>query len=124
MNDSERPLRRQGAVGTRRTGGTDPSESLTAEVRLRFVIAEDRIYPLAMADPAAYEAAVSLVGLVANELTERCTDVKSVLQCRDELIATLPELATANGLDPSGISADIVVDAASALRCRDLQFLP
>jgi hypothetical protein len=37
------------------------------------------------------------------------------------VIAALPALAAANGLELAGLPPDAVVDAASALRCRELQ---
>jgi hypothetical protein len=76
---------------------------------------------MAMTDPDGYERAVTLVGMVVNELRQQCTDLESVLERRDELIAALPELADAKGLELGGLPPDAVVDAASALRCRELQ---
>jgi hypothetical protein len=57
---------------------------------------------------------------VADELRQECADVESVLACRDELIAALPRLAAEKGLELGGLPPDAVVDAASALRCREL----
>ena len=76
---------------------------------------------MAMTDPEGYERAISVVGMVANELRQRCADLESVLERRNELIAALPELAGAKGLELGGLPPDAVVDAASALRCRELQ---
>jgi hypothetical protein len=76
---------------------------------------------MAMSDPDGYEHAVTLVGMVVNELRQQCTDLESVLERRDELIAALPELANAKGLELGLLPPDAVVDAASALRCRELQ---
>lgn len=84
-------------------------------------MAESRLYPMAMSDPEGYERAIMLVGLVADELREQCADLESVIDRRDELIAALPGLADANQLELGGLPADAVVDAASALRCRELQ---
>jgi hypothetical protein len=76
---------------------------------------------MAMADPAGYERAISLVGMMAEVLRQQCADVGSVLARRDELIGALPGLATGKGLELGGLPPDAVVDAASALRCRELQ---
>jgi hypothetical protein len=58
---------------------------------------------------------------VANELRQQCTDLESVLERRNELIDALPGLAGAKGLELGGLPPAAVVDAASALRCRELQ---
>jgi hypothetical protein len=76
---------------------------------------------MAMTDPDGYERAITLVGMVANELRQQCTDLDSVLERRNELIAALPGLAAAKGIELRGLPPDAVVDAASALRCRELQ---
>ena len=100
------------------TGSSDP---IPPEVLVRFTSAESRLYPMAMTDPDGYERAITLVGMVANELRQHCGDLESVLERRNELIAALPELAGAKGLELGGLPPDAIVDAASALRCRDLQ---
>ena len=89
-------------------------------ILLRFTSAESRLYPMAMTDPDGYERAITLVGMVANQLRQQCADIESVLERRDELLAALPVLAAAKGLELAGLPPDAVVDAASALRCREL----
>jgi hypothetical protein len=87
----------------------------------RFTAAEARLYPMAMTDPAGYERAATLVGMVADELRVAGGDIASVLEDREAMIARLPQLAAAAGQStPVGLAAEIV-DAASALRCRELQ---
>ena len=76
---------------------------------------------MAMTDPDGYERAITLVGMVANELRQQCADLESVLERRNELIAALPELADEKGLELGGLPPDAVVDAACALRCRELR---
>ena len=100
------------------TGSPDP---IPAAVLSRFTSAEARLYPMAMTDPDGYERAVRLVGMVANELRQQCADLQSVLERRNELIDALPEQAGAKGLELGGLPPDAIVDAASALRCRELQ---
>jgi hypothetical protein len=75
---------------------------------------------MAMVDPDGYERAITLVGMVAHELRRQCTDVGSVLARRDQLIVALPGMAADKGLELGGLPPDAVVDAASALRCREL----
>jgi len=94
--------------------------SLPVEVMARFAAAEARLYPMVVADPEGYQRATSLVALVADVLRREGTDVAAVLARREELIGALPRLAAEAGLDPGGLPADAVVDAASALRCREL----
>ena len=94
---------------------------LPVEAMARFTAAEARLYPMVVSDPAGYELATSLVGLVVDELRRDCADVATVLARRDELIGRVPRLAAEAGLDPGGLPADAVVDAASALRWRELR---
>ena len=100
---------------------TGPPDPIPPAVLARFTTAEARLYPMAMTDPDGYERAITLVGMVANELRQHCADIESVLERRNELIAELPGLAGAKGLELGGLPPDAVVDAASALRCRELQ---
>jgi hypothetical protein len=102
-------------------GPSTGSEHISPAVLVRFTSAESRLYPMAMTDPDGYERAITLVGMVANELRQQCTDLDSVLERRNELIAALPGLAAAKGIELRGLPPDAVVDAASALRCRELQ---
>jgi hypothetical protein len=76
---------------------------------------------MAVTDPDGYQRATLLVGLVAGELRRGGADIATVLARRSELISRAPLLAEAAGLTLGGLPADAVVDAASALRCRELQ---
>jgi hypothetical protein len=118
MDDSERS-RGQAEPTTRAL--TEQAGATPAGVLVRFTAAESRIYPTAMTDPEGYERAVRLVGMVAARLREQCSDLDSLLQRRGTLIAALPGLAESHGLELGGLPADVVVDAASALRWRELQ---
>jgi hypothetical protein len=86
----------------------------------RFIAAESRLYPTALTDVDAYQRATSLVGLVARELRSDI-DVDGVLGRRAELVGRLETLAAQAGLSLQGLPAEAVVDAASALRCRELE---
>lgn len=100
---------------------TGPPDPIPPAVLVRFTSAESRLYPMAMTDPEGYKRAITLVGMVANELRRQCDDLESILERRPDLIAALPGLAAAKGLELGGLPPDAVVDAASALRCRELQ---
>jgi hypothetical protein len=122
MDDSERDAHPQGhhqgqgqAAGVR-----GPFFGVPVEAMGRFVSAEGRLYPTALTDIDAFQRATSLVGLVAHELRSS-DDLAAVLDRRAELIAALPTLASSAGVSLDGLPSDAVVDAASALRCRELQ---
>jgi hypothetical protein len=51
---------------------TGPPEHIPPAVLVRFTSAESRLYPMAMTDPDGYERAITLVGMVANELRQQC----------------------------------------------------
>jgi hypothetical protein len=121
MEDSERNMTSQspGPLGAAPKDAT--GQALSPAAMMRFTTAEGRVYPLAMTDPAGFEHAITLVGLVANELRASCSDFDSVLTARDDLIERLPDLARAAGIESVGLPPESIVDAASALRCRELQ---
>jgi hypothetical protein len=100
---------------------TGLAADIPAEAMTRFTAAEARLYPMAMTDVDGYQRATTLVGLVATELRHSCGDISTVLERRGELISLLPELASVAALSLGNLPADAVVDAASALRCRELQ---
>jgi hypothetical protein len=91
------------------------------EAMARMAAAEARLYPLAMVDPSRYESATTLVGRVAAELRRSCRSVDEVLARREELLAALPRLADGSGVGMADLVPADVVDAASALVCRQLQ---
>jgi hypothetical protein len=100
---------------------TDPAHDIPSAAMARFTAAEARLYPMAVTDPDGYARATTLVGIVADQLRRSCPDVATLQQRRAELITDLPDLAAAAGLSVADLPADAVVDAASALRCRELQ---
>jgi hypothetical protein len=88
---------------------------------VRFTAAEARLYPLAMVDPEAYERAVTLTGTLLKDLRATCPDIDAVLHRREALMLLLTENTDAARSSLFGITPEILVDAASALRCRELQ---
>lgn len=121
MEDSERIVTPQPQHPFGATPKDGTGQALSSAAMMRFTVAESRVYPLAMTDPVGYEHAITLVGLVANQLRESCKDFDAVRTARNDLIERLPDLAQAAGVESVGLPADTVVDAASALRCRELQ---
>jgi hypothetical protein len=94
---------------------------IPAEAVTRFIAAESRLYPLAVVDPDGYEHMITLVGLVVAELRRTSPDIDAVLNQRAELISALPTIGAGAGLRVDTLPPDAVVDAASAVRCRELQ---
>jgi hypothetical protein len=87
----------------------------------RFTTAESRLYPVAMVDPEAYERAVTLTGRLLGDLRATCPDLDAVLRRRESLMLTLTDDPDANRLSLVGLTPETLVDAASALRCRELR---
>jgi hypothetical protein len=93
---------------------------IPAEALARFTAAEARLYPTAVLDPEGYERTLGLCGLLLADLRSSCQDIEAVLQRRETLLALLPLRAAAAGLSVRGFEPETLVDAASALRCREL----
>lgn len=120
MDDSERSGSAQDAAGGA-SGRPEPVVDIPTDAMSRFAAAEARLYPMAMTDVAAFQRATTLVGIVANELRATCPDIAAVLHRRAELIGVLPQLAATAAVRLDDLPEDAIVDAASALRCRELQ---
>jgi hypothetical protein len=86
----------------------------------RFRAAEDRLYPLAMTDPERYQRGVTLCGLLLDDLRASCPDVDAVLRRLPALTERLRARADAAGIRLDGLDEQTVVDAACAVRCREL----
>ena len=98
----------------------DPSD-IPPEELARFRAAEDRLYPLAMADPERYQRGVALCSLLLEDLRASCPDVAAVLQHRSALNEHLLRRAETTGFGLGGFAPETLVDAACAIRCRELQ---
>jgi hypothetical protein len=96
--------------------------AIPREALVRFTAAEGRLYPLAMVDPEAYERGVTLTGMLLKDLRSTCPDIDAVLDRRETLLQLLTETPEENSPSAGGFSPETLVDAASALRCRELQF--
>jgi hypothetical protein len=100
---------------------TEAGPGIPAAAMARFTDAEARLYPLAVVDPDGYQRATALVGQVLTELRTSGPEIESVLERRDELIGKLPAIAERAGVVVGNLPPAAVVDAASAVRCRELQ---
>lgn len=98
-----------------------PSRGVPPEAVARFTAAEARLYPLAVVDPAAYERGVTLTGMLLADLRDTCADVDAVLRRRSAMIRRLRDSTDEAGPGPVGLRPETLVDAASAVRCRELQ---
>ncbi|MGZ4599792.1 MAG: hypothetical protein ACXVYY_09350 [Oryzihumus sp.] len=93
---------------------------LPAEAVARFSAAETRLYPLVLVDPAGYERAVAATGRLLAGLRADCLDIAAVLARRDPLVTSLATTSSADMAGLGGLSPETVVDAACAVRCREL----
>jgi hypothetical protein len=98
-----------------------PSPGIPPDAEARFTAAEARIYPLVMVDPDAYERAVTLTGMLLNDLRSTSSDIDAVLQRREALLLLLTDPTDDERPSLVGLNAETIVDAASAQRCRELQ---
>lgn len=98
-----------------------PTPGIPPGAVARFTIAESRLYPVAMVDPEAYQRAVTLTGRLLGDLRATCPDIDAVLRRRESLMLTLTDDPDANRLSLVGLTPETLVDAASALRCRELR---
>lgn len=103
------------------TESTDGTRHLPAEAAARLRAAEDRLYPLAMVDVERYQRGTTLCALLLEDLRVHSPDIPSVLDRRAALLDLVPGLANQAGLSLLGLQPETLVDAASALRCRELE---
>lgn len=99
----------------------DGSQQLPPDVAARMRAAEDRLYPLAMGDVERYQRGTTLCALLLEDLRGRSPDLTALLGRRAPLLDRLPALADEAGLSLVGLEPETLVDAAMALRCRELE---
>jgi hypothetical protein len=97
------------------------TDVLPADAQARFTAAEAQLYPLALVDPDEYGRVIRVVGLLAAELRTEAPDIATVLGLREALVTRMPIIAAEAGLTIGGLPRETVADAASAIRCRELQ---
>jgi len=99
----------------------DGTMHLTAGAAARMRAAEDRLYPLAMVDVERYQRGTTLCGILLEDLRAHSPDLTALLGRRVPLLDRLPRLADQAGLSLLGLDPETLVDAAMALRCRELE---
>lgn len=99
----------------------DGTQHLPADVAARMRAAEDRLYPLAMFDVGRYQRGTTLCRLLLEDLRGHSPDLIALLGRRAPLLDRLPGLADEAGLSLLGLEPETLVDAAMALRCRELE---
>ncbi|HSE07484.1 MAG TPA: hypothetical protein VLB29_02355 [Nocardioidaceae bacterium] len=99
----------------------DGTQHLPADAATRMRAAEDRLYPLAMVDVERYQRGTTLCGLLLDDLRAHSPDLTRLLGRRAKLLDRLPGLAGQAGLSLLGLDPETLVDAAMALRCRELE---
>lgn len=93
---------------------------IPTEAVARFTAAESRLYPLALVDPAGYERAVATTGRLLSGLRSGCPDIGAVLAQRDAMVESLAAASGERPAELGGLPPETVVDAACAVRCREL----
>lgn len=99
----------------------DGTQHLPADVAARIRSAEDRLYPLAMVDVERYRRGTTLCALLLEDLRGHSPDLTALLGRRELLLDRVPGLADAAGVSLLGLEPETLVDAAMALRCRELE---
>ncbi|HZO67562.1 MAG TPA: hypothetical protein VFB74_21405 [Kribbellaceae bacterium] len=92
-------------------------ETLTG-ARIRWRAAEERLYPLALADSDAYMDAVEAVGRVLTELRRSCASNADLM--RAETDHALLAVVGSGSRSPTPPEPAIVIAAACALRSAEL----
>jgi hypothetical protein len=97
-----------------------PAAAGPAVLIRRFTAAEAAIYPLAMTDPDRYERAVTVVGLVFQQLRRDCSSIDALVDGLPAAAGQATQLATAQGIPLGGLDPEMLANAAAALRYREL----
>jgi len=96
------------------------TQHLPVDAAAQMRTAEDRLYPLAMVDVERYQRGTTLCGILLEDLRAHSPDLTALLGRRAPLLDRLPRLADQAGLSLLGLEPETLVDAAMALRCREL----
>lgn len=95
-----------------------PRAAAAPPAAARWKAAEDRLYPLVMVDPVLYEAALTLVGEVAEVLRRQCGTVAELVGA--DAAAVLAGCPSAPVLSALGLDPGVAFDAACAGHWREL----
>lgn len=99
--------------------GSETGPDRLAVARMRWRAAEDRLYPQLIGDPDAYQRVVELVGAVLGELRRHTRTVEDLAAVESQADAVLGALAAQRSA-AAVVSGELLVQAACALRCREL----
>ncbi|HVL83676.1 MAG TPA: hypothetical protein VM367_05175 [Pseudonocardia sp.] len=94
----------------------DPPPMRLGVARARWRAAEDRLYPVALADPASYQRGLQAVQAVLTELRRRTGEVEALLAVE----AAAEEIVAAACPGGPPLPADLLVAVACGLRDREL----
>ena len=97
-----------------------PEAAVPAAMIRQFTAAEAAVYPLAITDLDRYERAVTIVGLVLQQLRRDCPNVDALVEGRLAATKQATELANSEGISLAGLAPETLADAAAALRYREL----
>lgn len=91
-----------------------------SDVLFRWFQAEERLYPVAMVMPERYEAAVRMVGRLAEQLRQSCPDLPSLVAADAEAPEMAQRLASYDPLMAGDLDLNLVAGAAFSIRYREL----
>ena len=104
--------------------GTFPSPfrdpDVPGEMLFRWFQAEERLYPVAMVMPERYEAAVRLVGRLAEQLRASCPDLPSLVAADPDVRGMAERLAEFDPATAEDLDLGLVAGAACSIRYREL----
>ncbi|MDQ4098234.1 MAG: hypothetical protein M3144_10250 [Actinomycetota bacterium] len=90
------------------------------ELLAKWFHAEERLYPVAMVMPERYEAAVRLVGRLAEQLRASCPDLPSLVATDPEVREMAERLVSYDPLLAEDLDLDLVAGSACSIRYREL----
>ena len=90
------------------------------DVLYRWFRAEERLYPVAMVMPERYQAAVRLVGRLAEQLRASCTDMPSLVAVDPEVPEMAQRLVSFDPEMVEDLDLSLVAGAACSIRYREL----
>ncbi len=88
--------------------------------RVRWMAAEDRLYPALMTDPDGYQRALTQIHAVVEELRGRSEDLPGLLAAE----AAAHDVIAAACPAGSAVPADLLIQVACAMRCREIDVTP
>lgn len=107
----------QGRYGPRSEAPGDPVPAETAAAWKR---SEERLYLAALGDVGLYQRTMTLVGTTLEHLRTRGPDTSGLLAAAAQGAGLVAEAAPGEAVSTAGIDPRLVVDAALALRHREL----